>query len=109
MHSCTCTEIAYKQHFLRSQNHFASQLSANHVQFRIAKLRFCIANSCIAHCDGIPDTGKFVPGVVSHLAAHNICSGSTQSGTGRTDAVEAEFGLCVFFFTREHILNSYCI
>ena len=45
------TEIAYKQHFFwRGQDRFASQFSANHIQFRIAKLRFCIAN-----CDAIPD------------------------------------------------------
>ena len=49
------TEIAYKQHFFwRGQDRFASQFSANHIQFRIAKLRFCIAN-----CDAIPD--KFIP------------------------------------------------
>ena len=39
---------------LRGQNRFPSQFSANHIQFRIAKLRFCIAN-----CDAIPD--KFIP------------------------------------------------
>ena len=52
------TEIAYKQHFFwRGQDRFfASQFSANHIQFRIAKLRFCIAN-----CDAIPD--KFIPAI----------------------------------------------
>ena len=45
--------------FLRGQNRFASQFSANHIQFRIAKLRFCIAN-----CDAIPD--KFIPVLDNH-------------------------------------------
>ena len=40
--------------FLRGRDRFASQFSANHIPFRIAKLRFCIAN-----CDAIPD--KFIP------------------------------------------------
>ena len=42
--------------FLYRVCRFASQFSANHIQFRIAKLRFCIAN-----CDAIPD--KFIPEV----------------------------------------------
>ena len=54
MHSCKHGNRTQTTLFLRGQNRFASQFSANHIQFRIAKLRFCIAN-----CDAIPD--KFIP------------------------------------------------
>ena len=59
MHSYNMITHARKSHtdnffFLRGRDRFASQFSANHIPFRIAKLRFCIAN-----CDAIPD--KFIP------------------------------------------------
>ena len=56
MHSCKHGNRTQTTLFLRGQNRFASQFSANHIQFRIAKLRFCIAN-----CDATPD--KFIPAV----------------------------------------------
>ena len=56
MHSCKHGNRTQTTLFLRGQNRFASQFSANHIQFRIAKLRFCIAN-----CNAIPD--KFIPAV----------------------------------------------
>ena len=60
MHSCKHGNRTQTTLFLRGQNRFASQFSANHIQFPIAKLRFCIAN-----CDAIPD--KFIPVSQSEL------------------------------------------
>ena len=51
--------------FLRGQDRFASQFSANHIQFRIAKLRFRIAN-----CDAIPD--KFIPAMSLKQSIWNV-------------------------------------
>ena len=83
MHSCKHGNRTQTL-FLRGQNRFASQFSANHIQFRIAKLRFCIAN-----CDAIPD--KFIPAV-------NIYSVPNHSSTVRLNLRWATPGTSDYLF-----------